>query len=110
MTRLPARNKYRARRVALDGHTFDSQHEADVYAERVLELRAGLISDLEVHRRFRLEVNGVHICDYEADLSYMRAGRLVVEDAKSPPTRRLPVYRIKRKLMRALYGIDIVEV
>lgn len=112
MTRWPGRtrNKYGARKVRLDGYTFDSRHEAEVYAVRKLEQEAGEIESLEVHRRFRIEVNGIHICDYEADLTYYRGGRLVVEDAKSPPTRKLASYRIKRKLMVAVYGIEVQEV
>lgn len=34
---------------------------------------------------------------------------LVVEDVKSPAT-RTPVYRLKRKLVKAIHGIDVQEV
>jgi hypothetical protein len=41
---------------------------------------------------------------------YLEGGGRVVEDVKSPVTRRLPVYRLKRRLLAALYGIVIREV
>jgi len=70
---------------------------------------AGVIADLLVHQRFCLDVNGVHICDYESDFSYRRNGRLVVEDVKSRPT-VTRLYRVKKKLMRAIHGVEIQEV
>lgn len=35
---------------------------------------------------------------------------LVVEDVKSPATRKLPLYRLKAKLMKAIHGIEIREI
>jgi len=34
----------------------------------------------------------------------------VIEDVKSPVTRKLPAYRLKKRLMLACHGITIVEV
>ena len=84
-----------------------SQREANRYAELKIELQAGEIADLELQKRFALCVNGVHICDYIADFVYCRQGIPVVEDAKGKPT---DVYKIKRALMRAIQGVEIVEV
>jgi hypothetical protein len=70
----------------------------------------GQISQLRRQVRFGLVVNGVHVCDYVADAVYVEAGRRVVEDTKSAFTRKLPVYRLKRKLMKAVHGIEIREV
>lgn len=69
----------------------------------------GIGTKLKVHEPFRLVVNGIHICDYESDFTYHRDGKLVVEDVKSPGTITY-AYRIKKKLMLALYGIQIQEV
>jgi hypothetical protein len=46
---------------------------------------------------------------YIADFVYIRDGRQVVEDAKSPHLRKDPVYRLKKHLMKSVHGIDIVE-
>jgi len=37
-------------------------------------------------------------------------GVKVVEDVKSEVTRKLPTYRLKNKLMRAVHGIAIREI
>lgn len=47
---------------------------------------------------------------YTCDAQYIENGKLVVEDAKSEPTRKLPAYIHKRKLMLQLYNIEIREV
>jgi hypothetical protein len=55
-------------------------------------------------------VNGQKIADYVADFSFVdENGKATVEDVKSGPTKTAS-YRLKRKLVKALYGIEIVEV
>lgn len=71
---------------------------------------AGEISGLRRQVRIPLVVNGVRVATYVADAVYVRTGKRVVEDVKSPVTRRLPVYRLKKRLLSAIYGIDINEV
>jgi hypothetical protein len=75
----------------------------------LLEQRAGTISALELQKPYRLDVNGFHIADYVADFVYERDGETIVEDVKSKPT-KTRLYRIKKKLMRAIHGIEIHEV
>ena len=105
----PSLSKMHNIRTQVDGITFDSLDEAARYGELKIEERAGLITDLQVHKPFHLVVNGVHICDYESDFTYHRDGKLVVEDVKSPGTITY-AYRIKKKLMLAIHGIQIQEV
>jgi hypothetical protein len=105
----PSPSKMHNIRTQVDGITFDSLDEAARYGELKIEERAGLIANLQVHQAFRLVVNGVHVCDYESDFTYRRDGKLVVEDVKSPGTITY-AYRIKKKLMLAIYGIVIQEV
>ena len=106
-------HKYHARRTAVDGHTFDSAGEAARYLElRALE-RAGLVTDLVVQPEYPIVVgvDRVCVCRYVADFSYvdLDRGGTVVEDWKAAPT-RTPIYRLKRKLLAAVYGIEVVEV
>lgn len=101
----------RRRRVFEDGIWFDSQAEHRRYRELLLLQRAGEISDLRVHPRYDLTVNGTHVCSYIPDFRYLsRGGAVVVEDVKSPVTRKLPEYRIKAALFEALYKHPVVEV
>ena len=96
-------------RTSVDGFNFDSLSEARRYGELKIEELAGYITDLQVHQRFCLDVNGVHICDYEADFTYHRGRRFIVEDVKSSPT-VTRLYRAKKNLMLAVLGIKIHEV
>lgn len=101
--------KYGNKPQTIDGLRFDSRMEANRYIQlRVLE-KAGVISQLAYHTRYGLVVNNVKIGIYEDDFSYFdqEMGRLVVEDVKGVKT---PVYRLKKKLMLALHGIEIVEI
>ncbi len=104
----PSPSKLRNVRTRVDGITFDSLLEAKRYGELKIEEMAGLISNLEIHKPFSLDVNGIHVCDYESDFTYFRDGKLVVEDVKSKPTITY-AYRIKKKLMLAVHGIEIQE-
>lgn len=99
--------KYGNRRTVVDGVTLDSRAEARRYQELRLEAQAGAITDLHVHPRYDLVVNGWRVGRYVADFDYRREGRLVVEDVKGC---RTEAYRLKRALMRALFNIEIVEI
>jgi hypothetical protein len=104
--------KYRNRKKEVDGIVFDSEKEARRYGDLMLQLKAGEIGLLELQKEFVLKVDGKKICKYKADFVYviMATGESVVEDVKSDATRKLPAYRLKKKLMRAIYGIEISEV
>ena len=100
-------NKYHAKRTEVDGHTFDSAKEARRYSELKLLERAGEIVGLRLQPKFPLVVNDTKIADYKGDFEYRDAsGRRILEDTKGFKT---PVYRLKKKLVRALYGIEILE-
>jgi hypothetical protein len=72
--------------------------------------KSGEITDLELQREFKLEVNGEKVASYICDFAYQENGLLVVEDVKSAMTRKLPVYRLKKKLMFSLHAVQIREV
>ena len=99
-------NKYGAIRKTVDGYTFDSTGEAKRYIELRSEYETGWITGLKLQFRYTLAVNGVTICEYMADFVYYRDAALIVEDFKG---HRTPVYELKKKLMYAIYGIEIYE-
>lgn len=103
--------KYKNTPTVLDGIRFDSKKEAERYAELKLLERGGIIKDLKTQVRFELipkNKNGRAVY-YVCDFAYTENGVLVVEDVKSQPT-KTPVYRLKKRLMKEVYGIDIKEV
>jgi hypothetical protein len=101
-------NKYRAKAVVTDEGRFASQREYAHWCEMKLQEKAGWISHLERQKKFRIEINGHHICDYVADEVFFdtATGKRVVVDVKGVKT---PVYKLKKKLMKALLNIDVVE-
>ena len=102
-------SKYHARKAscAVCAATHDSQRERQRCWELAHRERLGEIHDLERQVRYRLAVNGRHVCTYICDYRYRMAdGTLVVEDVKGYRTRE---YVIKRNLMLAIYNIAIRE-
>ena len=97
-------NKYGARKVKLDGYTFDSQGEMRRYQELKLLEKQGLIWGLMIYPHFDLTVEGQQICKYIADFGYSDNRGYHVEDFKGVLT---PIFRLKRKLFKATLGFDI---
>lgn len=110
------RTKYGNRKTQIDGITFDSVKEANRYAELKLLQKAGEISDLELQSPFVLQPGFVHkgkkyqSIKYIADFTYLCDGKTVVEDVKSPATRKDKVYQLKKKMMLYVHGIEIKEI
>lgn len=101
-------SKYNAIKTEVDGHVFDSHAEARRYSELQILERCGEIKELTLQPVFPLIVNEHKIGKYIADFRYIDAhGNTIVEDVKGVQT---PVYNLKKKLVKALYGFDIVEV
>lgn len=114
----PKANKFAARKVTSGGVKHDSLKEADRWRHLQRLAHVGQIHELQRQVPFVL-APAVHLAGeprkkpalrYVADFTYVLSGQLVVEDAKSPPTRKLPAYRIKKHLMATVHGIHIQEV
>lgn len=101
--------KYRNIPTLVDGITFDSKKEAKRYQDLKLLARAQKISDLVLQPEFPIVIGDKPICKYIADFKYFDREKrcTVTEDAKGM---RTPVYRLKKRLVEAQYGIRITEV
>src|SRR6267378_1038044 len=107
--------KYRNEPQTEDGHAFASKLEVRRYFELKTMAAAKLISELKVHPEFALhspDPNGIprRVCVYIADFSYVRDGKLVVEDVKNAVTRAHSTYRLKRAMLGIEYGLEVIEV
>lgn len=124
-------SKYKAKKVTIDGKTFDSAKEANRYGELKLLERAGKISHLQTQVRFELipaqyetvteytpktkqpktvEKLVERKLTYVADFVYNENGKTVVEDVKGyRQAGAYTVFVIKRKLMLWIHGIRIKE-
>jgi hypothetical protein len=111
-TGRPSTNKYRAIKTQVDGYTFASKREAERYMGLRQLQRVGEITDLKLQVPFEL-IPSVTICQkkmkpvtYIADFTYTENGKMVVEDCKGFVTKE---YRIKRKLMKHVHNIEVIE-
>jgi hypothetical protein len=110
-------NKYRNVKTTVFGQTFHSKKEAERYMVLRSMQEAGEIAGLQTQVPFELKVNGMKVCKYVADFVYTvpnparSAGGpfvlSVVEDVKGMKT---AVYNLKKKLMKAVLGVEVHEV
>ncbi len=98
-------SKYGAKKVKEDGYTFDSKAEHKRYGQLKLLRDAGHITDLNVHPDYVIAINGQKICKVILDFDYIESGKLITEDVKGMDT---SISKLKRKLVKACYGIDVV--
>jgi hypothetical protein len=102
------RSKYGNEKVWIDGRKFDSKAEGARYWDLCRMQDAGEIRDLECQPSYPLLVQGVKIGEYRADFRYVtKGGTVVVEDVKGV---RTAVYVLKKKHVKAQYGIDVREI
>jgi Flp pilus assembly CpaF family ATPase len=101
-------NKYKAIKTEVDNVLFASKKEAARYCELRALLKAGKIKNLVLQPEFKVVVEGKKICTYKADFSYLdeHGFKRTIEDVKGMKT---PVYRLKKKLVEAIYNIEIIE-
>lgn len=129
------RTKYGSKKITRGGETFDSLKEYRRFCDLRLLEKTGAIHDLQTQVRFELipaqyveyptgefykrgKKKGQpkikracveqSVC-YYADAVYYENGKRIVEDTKSPATRKKESYIIKRKLMLWVHGIRIIE-
>lgn len=105
-------NKYKNIKTVVDGITFDSKAEAKRYGELKLLVLGNEIESLKVQPRFPVTINGLKCFTYVGDFQYtdLRIGDTVVEDVKSLYTAKLGMFRLKKKIVKAVLGIDIIEI
>lgn len=118
-------SKYGNQKITIDNITFDSTGEGLRYKELKLLAKTGQITDLQLQKKFVIvpEIRepdtvgsrgGVKkgkliqsAAYYVADFVYYdKNGKLVVEDFKGFKT---DLYKLKKKLMKYIYDIDIKE-
>lgn len=111
-------SKYRNKKVTADNHTFDSLKEYRRYCELKILERAGYITQLKLQVPYELipsQREGGKVVErkvkYVADFVYFdkERGQVIVEDVKSEAT-KTELYRVKKKLMRYVHGIEVREV
>ena len=118
-------SKYGNQKITIDNITFDSTGEGLRYKELKLLAKTGQITDLQLQKKFiivpeirepdtvgprggvkkgkLIQSAAYYIADF---VYYDKNGKLVVEDFKGFKT---DLYKLKKKLMKYIYDIDIKE-
>jgi hypothetical protein len=118
-----AMTKYKNKRVKIDGYTFDSIKESRRYTDLKLLQRAKKIHELRVHPIRSITINGFLITRYTADFDYVdvRTGKVIIEDVKPSysseasrkryqATQAYRMFDLKKKLIRSIHGIEVIEI
>lgn len=123
------RPKYGNSKTTFGGVEYDSKRERDRHIYLMGQERQGRISDLKrqvtfhllpaqyetVEKQLKTKTKQVSQCveravDYTADFTYIKDGKLVVEDVKASKSILAKEFVIKRKMMLYFHGIKIREV
>lgn len=98
------KSKYRANKASVDGHTFDSQKEADYYCELKLKLQAKEINGFCLQPTFILAPS----LKYKADfIVFYKDGSTEVIDVKGFKTKE---YIAKKKVFEDKFNLKITEI
>ena len=98
------KRKYRANKVSIDGHTFDSQKEADFYCELKLRLKSEEINGFCLQPIFILAPG----LKYKADfIIFNKDNSTEVIDVKGFKTKE---YIAKKKVFEDKYNLKIKEI
>lgn len=109
-------NKYRNKKTIIDNIQFDSAKESKRYLFLKDKLDKGIISDLELQKKyllqeaFKLDNVSFRKIEYTADFVYRYQGEEIVEDVKASFKFQDDVYKLKKKLFAYKYGKRIKEI
>lgn len=101
-------SKYKNKKVVHGTEVFDSMKEYRRFLVLKQMQDKGEITKLERQRVFTVEVNSKHICKYKSDFTYLKNGKLKVEDVKGyKKGMGYSYFMLKKKLVEALYNLVI---
>lgn len=98
--------------LEVNGVVCDSKKEAGRYMILLDMLHRGDIKNLIHQGRVSLDVNGVHISDFEPDFMYQdRDGKLTAEDVKGMKKGAVyMVFALKARVFEAIHGTRVKEI
>jgi len=104
----PKRTKYGNVKVVIDGESYDSKIEAEFHHHLKLRERIGEVYGIVRQKDFLIELSGQRICVLKVDFWFYDRRTLGMRavDIKGGPT-DTPVFRLKRKLVRAMFGVEV---
>ena len=103
-SKIKKKSKYRANKVSVDGHTFDSQKEADFYCELKIKLQAKEINGFCLQPIFILARGLKYKPDF---IIFNKDGSTEVIDVKGFKTKE---YIAKKKVFEDKFNLKIIEI
>ena len=109
------KNKFNAKKVKYKDITFDSIKEYRYYL-KLEQLKKATdkkerVFDIELQPRYDIIVNKIKIGFYKADFKVYYTDRIEIIDVKGlKKGSAYQLFRLKKKLVEALYNIKIIEV
>jgi hypothetical protein len=110
------KNKFNAIKVKTEYGTFDSKKEYAYFKRLMIQKKAvntsDRVTDIQTQVRYDIDVAGKRICFYKLDFKVRYAdGRVEHVDVKGlKKGASYQVFRLKKKLVEAIYDILIIEV
>ena len=107
------KSKFGNRKVEIDGFKFDSQKEANFYCKLKILKDSGEIADFDKQVKFDIRVNNIHIANYFLDFLVKKNDGTIDyidikgQDRYSKKFIKTDVFQLKKKLVEAIYGIEI---
>lgn len=98
------RHKYSATRTVVDGYKFGSKKEARHYQDLLLAKKSGELLFFFMQTPIHISPGVVYRLDF---LEFWRSGEVRFTDVKGM---RLPMYRLKKKLVEDKYPFKITEI
>lgn len=115
-TEEPKKNKFGAEKTYYRGEAYDSKKEAQFHAR--LDLQRGISEPSQkvvgVARQvpYKIVINGILVCTYYLDflITYADNRRRYVDIKGLKKGAAYQIFRLKKKMVEAMYGIEIEEV
>lgn len=103
-------NKFHAKKTIFDGEIYDSKKEAQYVMFLKSEKRKGNIINYTRQPRFDIIINGITVAFYKGDFEVIYKDHKEIWDVKGLKKGcAYQMFRLKKKLVEALYNIKIIE-
>lgn len=104
-------NKYNAQKTEYNGVKFDSKKEAE-YARKLDVLTNTTVKSYETQIRMPIVINGLKVCTYICDfkVAYLDGTEEYIDVKGMKSGCAYQMFRLKKKLVEAVYNIVIKEV
>jgi hypothetical protein len=109
-------NKFHAKKTIIGDLKFDSKKEADYYCILEFQRRAknedDRVVEIELQPRFDIIIDGINCGFYKADfgVTYANGVKKIIDVKGLKQGSAYQLFRLKKKIVEALYKIKIIEV